>query len=258
MKKRHVTVALLSLTFWLVLTPYGSIIWSKNVDDATEPAISTVNKSSIINVNGDVSLAEDQNRIHWNPHSTGLTNTSIWNVTFKNETEIFLKTSIGEAGHVATGAWWTTSFKSNEKLQLYNSKPIRLLASFRVNIVKVHHQPSGEWLRIALACAVQRSEGSVVYTEMDFWDSPNTLRHPSGNIRFGGNIVYQGGDVVEYKIDQAETGIWKNYSLDLTRYIDLAWSLKPGDMLESVYIVVETMGAVEVNVKVDDLWITML
>lgn len=92
---------------------------------------------------------------------------------------------------------------------------------------------------------------------MDLWDSPNTLRHPSGNIKFGGNIVYRGGDVVEYKIDQAIISEWTNYSLDLTWFIDRAWSLKPGDMLESVYVVVETMGVpVEVTVEVDDLWIT--
>ncbi|MEM3666563.1 MAG: hypothetical protein QW222_05715 [Candidatus Bathyarchaeia archaeon] len=258
MKKHYTTLVLLSLMLWLVLIPYGNIIWSKNLDSVTEQSTPTLNENSIININGDVSLAEDQNRIHWNPHTTGLTNASLWNVTFKNETEIFLKTTTEEAGHVATGAWWTTSFKQNTKLPLYAARPIRLLTSFRVNIVAVHHQPRGEWLRMALACAVQRGGGSVVYTEMDFWDSPNTLRHPAGNIMFGGNIVYRGGDVVEYKIDQAETGRWKSYSLDLTRYIDSAWSLKPGDMLESVYIVIETIGAAEVTVKVDDLWITML
>jgi hypothetical protein len=94
---------------------------------------------------------------------------------------------------------------------------------------------------------------------MDFWDSPNTLKHPSGNLKFGGNTVYRGGDVVEYKIDQAIIGEWISYSLDLTQYINMAWSLRSGDVLESVYVVIETMGAaVEVKVKVDDLWITRL
>jgi len=65
--------------------------------------------------------------------------------------------------------------------------------------------------------------------------------------------------VVEYKIGQATIGGWTSYSLDLTRYIDLAWSLKSEDVLESVYVVVETMGAVvDVILKVDDLWITRL
>jgi hypothetical protein len=245
-EKRCVAVALLTVS--LVLTLYGCVGRGKN--DGQK-----LNRCCVINVDGDVSLAEDQNRIYWNPHSVGLTDASTWNVTFKNETEIFLKTSVQEAGHVAAGAWWTTSFKSKEKLQL--SKAVRLSASFRINIVKVHHQPSGEWLRMALACALQRGDGSVVYTEMDFWDSPNTLRHPSGNVGSGGNVVYWGGDVVEYKVDQAEIGVWKNYSLDLTGYVDSAWSIRPGDVLESVYVVVEAIGAVEVDLKVDDLWITI-
>jgi len=94
---------------------------------------------------------------------------------------------------------------------------------------------------------------------MDFWDSPKTLRHPSGNIRFGGDVVYRGGDVVEYKIDQLIIGEWTNYSLDLTQFIDRAWSIKPGDLLESVYVVVETIGvSVELSMKIDDLWITQV
>ncbi|MEM3627642.1 MAG: hypothetical protein QXZ25_06415, partial [Candidatus Bathyarchaeia archaeon] len=87
MKKHYTTLVLLSLMFWLVLIPYGNIIWSKNLDNVTEQSTPTLNENSIININGDVSLAEDQNRIHWNPHTTGLTNASLWNVTFKNETE---------------------------------------------------------------------------------------------------------------------------------------------------------------------------
>lgn len=257
--KRYYAFIPLSLMAWLALMPSVNLIDGRTVSYQTEKLTFPSVKGEIININGDVSLAEDQNRIHWNPHSTGLTNASIWKVTFKNETEIFLKTSTGEAGHVATGAWWTTSFKSNEKLPLYTSKPAELLANFNINIVAVQYESDGEWLRIALACAVQRGDGSVVYTEMDFWDSPNTLRHPAGNIRFGGNIVYQGGDVVEYKIDQAATGRWRSYCLNLTEYIDATWTLKPGDMLESVYIVIEASGvAANVTVKVDDLWITRL
>lgn len=114
----------------------------------------------VVNIDGDVSLTDEQNRIYWNPHSTGLTNASLWRVTFKNETEIFMKTTPDEAGHAATGAWWT-SFKSNEKLQLYTSNPVRVLASFRANVVNADCESGHEWLRIALACAIQRNDGSV-------------------------------------------------------------------------------------------------
>ncbi|MEM3551182.1 MAG: hypothetical protein QXN87_07780 [Candidatus Bathyarchaeia archaeon] len=212
----------------------------------------------IINVGGDFSLTEIENSKLWNPHVVGLTEASFWHVSMKDEMHITLKAPRGEAGHVATGAWWCTNFNSNSKLSLYASNLARVKASFRANILEACFLEDEEWLRIALACAVQRSEGFVVYTEMDFWDSPNTLKHPYGNIQLGGDIIYQGGDVVEYKVDQAPIGEWRNYSLDLTTYIDRAWRLKPGDLLESVYIVVETTGSANVSLKVDDFWITLL
>jgi hypothetical protein len=224
----------------------------------TEP-IEDFNQDSamIINFGGDFSLMEDENTKLWNPHVVGLTKASFWQVTMKEEMQITLKAPKGEAGHVAAGAWWCTNFKSNSKLSLFASKPSTLKASFRANILEACFHEGEDWLRIALACAVQRNEGLVVYTEMDFWDSLNTLKHPYGNIQLGGDIIYKGGDVVEYKIDQASIGEWRNYHLDLTNYIDRAWRLKPGDLLESVYIVVETTGSANVSLKVDDFWITL-
>lgn len=218
----------------------------------------TPDAPGIINVDGDVSLSEEQNRIYWNPHSTGLTNASTWKASFKDEVEVFLKTTSNEAGHVATGAWWTTGFKSNQKTQLYTTEPVRLLASFRANVLSADCESGGEWLRIALACAVQRADGSIIYTEFDFWDSPSVLACPSGNVSLGGNTVYKGGNVVEYKMDQATLGKWNNYSVELTEGIDSAWFVRSGDVLESVYIVVEVIGGTTATVKVDDFWIAKL
>jgi hypothetical protein len=219
---------------------------------------STLGDPTIININGDVSLSPEHNIVHWNPHSTGLTSASTWKTTFDDEAEMFLRTSANEMGHVAMGAWWTTSFKTREKLPIYTSRPLQIAANFRMNILRVDCQKGNEWVRIALACAIQRDDGTVVYTETDVWDSPAALRSPNGNIPLGGNTVYKGGDVVEYKIDQAAIGEWKNYSVELTRHIDLAWSLKSGDVLESAYIVVEIIGEVSVTVKIDDFWLTKL
>jgi len=257
MKKRYMNLTILSTFIATLLLNTNILLAHQTYNETAEEPNITYDKSIIINIDGDASLNEAQNRIYWNPHTVGLTNASLWNITFNNETRITLKTKTGEAGHIATGAWWTTSFKSKTKLPLYTSKPIKLMANFCANIASINYEAGSEWLRIALACAVQRSDGSVVYTEMDFWDSPNTLRHSSGNIGFGGNIVYRGRDVVEYKIDQATVDKWNFYSLDLTHYINMAWSIKLGDLLESVYVVIETMGtAVNADVRVDDLWIT--
>jgi hypothetical protein len=132
---------------------------------------------------------------------------------------------------------------------------VNIAATFRINIITADLYSGKEWLRVTLACAIQRNDSSVVYTEMDLWDSPTVLTHPSGNIGLGGNIVYRGGDVVEYKVDQVATLQWRNYALNLTGYINDAWQLKPGDVLESVYFVVEAAGAVAANVRADDLFI---
>jgi hypothetical protein len=214
--------------------------------------------SEIINTDGNLSLSPEQNKIYWNPHSVGLTDASNWKITFTNETEMHLQTTANESGHIATGAWWTTSFKTRQKLPLYTSKPVQIVAGFRINVLNADCSSGNEWLRIALACATQRADGSVVYTEMDLWDSPTALANPSGNINLGGNTVYRGGDVVEYKIDQAPENEWRSYMLDLTDHIDKAWLLRPGDVLESVYFVVEAAGAVTVTVKTDDLAIARL
>lgn len=257
MKKRYATIAILLGMLPALLLVNGSVS-NRSVLDTGNRMQRTLamETGEIVNVDGDVSLSGVQNRMCWNPHSTGLTNASSWTVTFENETEIFLETGPNEAGHVATGAWWTTSFKSSMKLPLYTSKPVQVSASFRANVLTADCKSGVEWLRVALACAVQRLNGSVVYTEMDFWDSPTVLACQSGNVKSGGNTVYKGGDVVEYKMDQAALGEWKNYSVDLTGRINSAWSLKPGDALESVYVVAEVIGATAVTVKVDDLWIT--
>jgi len=221
------------------------------------PGILTHRAPSIINIDGDVSMSEQLNRIYWNPHCVGLTK-AYWKVAFNNEVEISVRTATNDAGHVAAGAWWTTSFGSKQKLQLYASKPLSVQASFRASVVVAKCATGHEWLRIALACAIQRADGSVVYTEMDFYDSPRVLTWSSGNISRGGNVIYRGGDVIEYKMAQAGLAKWTNYLFDLTKYVNQGWLLKPSDMLESVYIVVEVIGQTTVTVRVDDLWIALL
>jgi hypothetical protein len=211
-----------------------------------------------INLDGNLSLSPQQNSLYWNPHSVGLTTSSHWQITFNNQTEMHLETTANESGHIAMGAWWTTSFKTKQKIPLYTASPVQIAVSFNVNLVNASLHSGNEWLRIALACAVQRIDSSVVYTEMDLWDSPSALVHPSGNIQQGGNIIYKGGDVVEYKIDQLSQDQWRSYQLDLTSCINNAWQLKPGDLLESVYFVVETGGAVNVTLRAGDLQIALL
>lgn len=259
MQNRYVTVLILLMSLPPIVLANTPPL--NNATTQTPPPTSqnaTDKTHETINLDGDLSLSPKQNSLYWNPHSVGLTSSSHWQITFNNQAEIHLQTTANESGHIATGAWWTTSFKTKQKTPLYTTNPTQIVVSFNVSLVNVSLQSGNEWLRIALACAVQRSDGSVVYTEMDLWDSHTAYANPLGNIQQGGNIIYKGGDVVEYKSDQISQNQWRSYQLDLTSCINNAWQLKPGDLLESVYFVVEAGGAVNVTLRADDLQIALL
>lgn len=207
----------------------------------------------VINVNGDVSLSALEDSEFWNPHLYGYTGDIQWNISFSDRVSITLRTFNSEGGHIATGMWWTSGFKEGEKIPLSNT-PIQV--DFDVKVSRFNYESPGDWLRIALACAIQRGDGEVVYTEMDFLDSPETQRHLRGNIPLGGDVIYQFGDVVEYKIDEIPLKEWRHYQIDITDYIERAWKIREGDRLESVYIVVESDKIpVDVMLEVDNLWI---
>jgi len=208
-----------------------------------------------INTNGDLALSDQENRNTWNPHTCGFTHATQATATFANNTcTISLNKTTPEPGHIATGAWWTTNFQTRQKPALLNT---HVQATFQACLTQATYQPPNEWLRIALATATQRADGTVVYTELDFYDTPNTQNHPTGNTNTGGDIIYQAGDVIEYKTDQIILGTWKTYTLDLTANINHAWTIKPGDRLESVYIVIETADTpTQVTLRIRNLWIT--
>jgi len=207
----------------------------------------------LINIDGDVSSSAFEDRKFWNPHVYGFSPEMEWNISFDETVSITLQTSGGEGGHVATGMWWTSGFEEGIKIPLNN---LGIQVEFDVKVSKFTYETSGDWLRIALACAVQRANGEVVYTELDFLDSPGTLQHEKGNILLGGDIIYQFGDVVEFRIDEIPLQEWRHFQIDLTSYIERAWKIRDGDRLESIYIVVESEGVpVEVMLEVDNLWI---
>ena len=207
----------------------------------------------VINIDGDVSLHAFEDRKFWNPHVYGFSPEMEWNISFDETVSITLQTSDGEGGHVATGMWWTSSFEEGIKIPLNN---LGIQVEFDVKVSKFTYEAPGDWLRIALACAVQRSNGEVVYTELDILDSPGTLQHEKGNILLGGDVIYQFGDVVEFRIDEIPLQVWRHIQIDLTSYIERAWKIREGDRLESVYIVVESERVpVEVILEVDNLWI---
>ena len=206
-----------------------------------------------VNVDGDVSLSPGEDEVIWSFHPFRLDGAE-YSFDFSDDVRINLRTSWGDAGHVAAGMWWTKGFREKEKIPLSDSE---IRVDFDVYLDKFEFVGNGEWLRVALACAVQRGDGGVVYTEMDIADSPNTLRHPLGTIGLGGDVIYSGGDVVEYRLDETPEKSWKHYSIDLTGYVERAWEIEEGDLLESVYIVVEVEeNPVDVELRIDNFWIS--
>ncbi len=79
----------------------------------------------------------------------------------------------------------------------------------------------------AVASAFQDPESlggyGVKYNELDFYDNTQALNHPQGNIRNGGNMIFKGGDVVEFKYDSIPLGEWRHYEFNLTRRHENAW-----------------------------------
>jgi hypothetical protein len=207
-----------------------------------------------VNLDGDVSFSQEEDAKFWSFHPFRLHEGANYSFDFSDDVRVCLRTSWGDAGHVAAGMWWTKGFREKEKIPIHNST---IRVDFDIYLEKFLYEGTGEWLRVALACAVQRVDGSVIYTEMDLADSPNTLMHPLGTIGLGGDVVYAGGDVVEYRLDETPVKSWKHYSIDLTSYIDRAWDTQEGDLLESVYVVVEVENnPVDVELRIDNFWIT--
>jgi hypothetical protein len=202
----------------------------------------------VLNVNGDLAFDAFQNALLWHPHSAGgnlaQTMGGEWNFTFEDYATMVLKAYEGKCGHIAAGTWW--------------------LDWAAVGFSRVP-------LNQAIASAFQDPNSidgySVKYTELDFYDSPQALSHPKGNIKNGGNIIFRGGDVVEFKYDSIPIGEWTHYEFNLTKWHEAAWgcTAKAG-LLESVYIVVEVDcresegygGTAYATVDMDNLWIYRL
>lgn len=243
----YVTLILTLVTISLI-----NVYISNSVPSSADGRISE-KRWDTINVDGDASFPTSQDATYWNRHSFRFDKDVEWAVDFGEYTSMQLKTSWGDAGHVAAGMWWNRGFVGKEKVPISDCD-IRI--DFDVIIEKFAFEGQDEWLRVALACAVQREDGEVVYTELDLLDSPNTAKHPSGNVILGGDVIYRGGDVVEFKVDEAPLMAWRHHSINLTSYLDRAWKIRDGDRLESVYIVIESENnPAEVELGVDNLWI---
>lgn len=226
---------------------------------------------AVLNVDGDLAFDAFQDAGFWHPHSAGgniaETMGSEWNATFKDYATLILKTCEGRYGHIAAGTWWLDWAKAD-----FSKVPLNQTIMVSVDIrVRTANHTGKAWLRMAIASAFQdpnSADGySIKYTELDFYDNSQALSHPQGNIKNGGNTIFRGGNVIEFRYDSIPIGEWMHYEFNLTRWHETAWgSTAKNGLLESVYIVVEVDcrepegygGTTYVIVDVDNLWIYKL
>ncbi|MEM3788346.1 MAG: hypothetical protein QXN95_00560 [Candidatus Bathyarchaeia archaeon] len=197
-----------------------------------------------MNVDGDLEFDALQDACFWHPHSAGGNMAEKiggeWNASFGDYATLVLEASEEKFGHVAAGAWWLDWAEAG-----FSKVPLNQTIIVSVDIrVRTANHTGKAWLRIAVASAFQdlKSIGgySVKYTELDIYDNQQALSHPQGNIKNGGNIIFKGGDVVEFKYDFIPLGEWKHYEFNLTRWHENAWgNIAKTGLLESVYIVME-------------------
>ena len=225
----------------------------------------------VLNVDGDLELDMLQDARFWHPHSAGGNIAEImdgeWNVTFGDYATMILKVSDGFYGHIAAGTWWIDWADAD-----FSRVPLNqtIMVSFDIRI-RVANYTGNVWLRIALASAFQDPKSldgySVKYTELDLYDSPQALSHPQGDIKNGGNIIFKGGDVTEFRYDSISISEWIHYEFNLTIWHEKAWGdIAKTGLLESVYIVIEVDcrecmgygGTAYAIVDVDNLWIYKL
>ena len=169
---------------------------------------------------------------YWKPHSYNLKNAE-WSISFGDKVSMFLNNNASEFGHIACGSWWIPNFLYKAKLPLKNVKS--LVVSVDLYLKDVRYNTNNGLLRMAVAGAISRP-GVVIYTELDFWDSPAlfTLLYSNGSKYFNGSDEYS------YKINQIQTGQWITLELDFIPYIKDGWGDLSQASLESIYIVIES------------------
>jgi hypothetical protein len=216
--------------------------------------------SGWIQLNSDSDFSEDSltDDAYYNPHLYGDIDT--WSIDFTDYMTLMVDSVSVDSGHIAAGTWyynWTAISETQpDRIPLNNT----FILDTDVRICALNYT-DGAWLRVAFAAAFcdryNTSGYGVKYTELDIYDNPlGALNSSSGDAVGGGNVIYQGQDVVEFRVANVSVSdTWSHFTWNLTQYINAAW----GDMvannefkLESVYCVIEVIGETSVTVDVDN------
>jgi len=201
----------------------------------------------VLNLDGDLTEVANPHSYYWTFTSAqSLEPGVVWNSTIDTQNrwirerlEVPSGATLGN--NVAIGHWWTSGLKSSPNYTtLSPSRPLYLDFDVIIDEVNYAAGTTGTWLRLAavIACTIP-AENMTKYVECDIWDSDRALAHESGDIADGGDVIYGGGDVWEYRIDSLPTSIWRHYRINIQDYWNRAWGLNGTILLESVYFVVE-------------------
>jgi hypothetical protein len=230
MKNRYMNITKLLISILLIIILFPEVSYGST-------------EKTVITPNGDNPSAGGWSKANTTPFT--------WWINFTDKADMYLGgNNILE--NIATGFWWG-SFPNGNKYPIDDIQTLEAVVD--INVIRADYSDN-DWLRYAIDTAVVRNNGplcsnySVIYTELDFWDSPAALHHPNGNINQGGDTIFAGGNVVEYKIDNWENrplNQWKHYHIDFLPYINSTLKtlcngvgIQSGDKLESVYVVIET------------------
>lgn len=156
-------------------------------------------------------------------------------------------------GNVALGFWADKGGFTTSPNMIPIKQQQRLMVEVNLTITNLT-LTSGSVLRSAIViCLLKATEGAYRYVELDFYDSPQALQSNQGNISEGGDVVYNGSDVVEFRVDQLPTNESRHYTLNFQDYIQRAWGIDENDQIAGLYLVIESSGGVantfEVEVK---------
>ena len=210
-----------------------------------------------LNSDGNFSADSATDAAYHNPHVFGDVQT--WSISFNDYMTLQLQSNSTNIGHIASGTWYYNW--SLPSTTVHDRMPLNYtyILDTDVRITNVNFS-SGAWLRIAFAAAFcdryNQSGHDVKYTELDIYDSPTALNSSSGDAAGGGNVIYQGQDVVEYRVANVNiSDTWSHFTWNLTQYITSAWGSMVSNnefKLESVYAVIEVIGATNATVDVDN------
>jgi len=177
-----------------------------------------------------------------------------------NLCNMFLKDHLGNfCGNLAAGYWWKW-WDDNGVEQPGTRYPMENLSALVNNVTitileaSAHGNNNYPLLRYAIVVVVdagipclKQPDTSIVYTELDFWDSSGFVNWYSHSTPRG---VIKASNECEYKFDNLTLGRQKTYSINFLPYIDKTLKtvtnygiLMNATILET-YIAIESMNSV--------------